>query len=125
VIAADSSSLIAYFQGISGADVEAIANAVADEALSLPPVVVTELLSDETARQSLLPVIAALPKLAIGEGYWERAGTMRSLLRTKGLRAKIADALIAQCCIDHNIALVSRDADFRHFVLHCGLRLYP
>jgi hypothetical protein len=41
----------------------------------------------------------------------------------KGLRAKTADALIAQSCIDHDVALIARDRDFRHFVRHCGLKL--
>ena len=124
MIAADSSSLIAYFQGDSGSDVEAIAEAVAGEILRLPPVVVTELLSDEAARPRLLPVIAGLPKLELGVGYWERAGATRGLLRAKGLKAKIPDVLIAQSCLDHDIALISRDEDFKRFVMHCGLRLH-
>jgi predicted nucleic acid-binding protein len=41
----------------------------------------------------------------------------------KGIRAKTADALIAQSCIDHDVALITRDRDFRHFVRHCGLKL--
>jgi predicted nucleic acid-binding protein len=122
VIAADSSSLIAYFAGESGTDVEMIAEAAAEETLRLPPVVVTELLSDEAVRPHLLSVIGALPKLDIADGYWERAGAMRALLRAKGLRAKIPDVLIAQSCLDHGLALISRDDDFRHFALHCGLK---
>jgi predicted nucleic acid-binding protein len=39
------------------------------------------------------------------------------------LKAKVADALIAQSCIDHDVALITRDRGFRHFAKHCGLRL--
>lgn len=124
MIAADSSSLIAYFQGESGPDVEAIAEAVAAEMLRLPPVVVTELLSDDAARRRLLPVIEALPKLPVSDGYWERAGATRGSLRAKGLKAKIPDVLIAQSCIDHDVALISRDEDFRALAIHCGLKLH-
>jgi predicted nucleic acid-binding protein len=35
----------------------------------------------------------------------------------------LADALIAQSCIDHEISLIARDGDFRHFAKHCGLKL--
>jgi predicted nucleic acid-binding protein len=41
----------------------------------------------------------------------------------KGLKARLGDALVAQACIDHNIPLIARDGDFRHFVKHCGLKL--
>jgi predicted nucleic acid-binding protein len=35
----------------------------------------------------------------------------------------LPDTLIAQSCIDHDVALIARDEDFRHFAEHCGLRL--
>ena len=39
------------------------------------------------------------------------------------LKAKLADALIAQCCIDADVPLIARDADYRHFERWCGLKL--
>jgi predicted nucleic acid-binding protein len=39
------------------------------------------------------------------------------------LRARLPDALIAQSCIDHDVALITRDRDFRYFAKYCGLRL--
>jgi predicted nucleic acid-binding protein len=56
-------------------------------------------------------------------GYWQRAGAIRRALKEKGRRALLGDALIAQSCIDHGAALITRDADFRHFAKHCGLQL--
>ena len=44
-------------------------------------------------------------------------------LLAKGLRANILDTLIAQSCIDHNVALITRDTGFRHFAKYSGLRL--
>jgi predicted nucleic acid-binding protein len=35
----------------------------------------------------------------------------------------LGDALIAQSCIDHDVPLITRDTDFRHFAKHCGLKL--
>jgi predicted nucleic acid-binding protein len=48
---------------------------------------------------------------------------LRGKVLAKGLRARLADALIAQSCIDHRVPLVTRDDDFRHFVALGGLRL--
>ena len=123
MIAADTSSLSAYFKGETGKDVERVDSAFADGELRLPPVVLTELLSDPALSDRVRTVIAAFERLEINEGYWERAGDTRRKLKTLGLRAKIADALIAQSCIDHDVALITRDPDFRHFAKHCGLKL--
>lgn len=39
------------------------------------------------------------------------------------LKAKLADTLIAQSCLDHDVTLVTRDDDFRHFAAARGLKL--
>jgi len=88
-----------------------------------PPVVVTELLSDSQVRADLAAFIQAIPRLLVLEGYWERAGELRARLLRRGLKARLADTLIAQSCLDHKIALVTRDHDFRNFARHAGLRL--
>lgn len=41
-----------------------------------------------------------------------------------GHKAKLADTLIAQACLDHRVPLVTRDLDFRHFAA-AGLVLIP
>jgi predicted nucleic acid-binding protein len=64
-----------------------------------------------------------LPLLPLSAGYWERTGALRSRILARGLRARLADALIAQSCVDHRLPLVTRDADFRHFARLGGLKL--
>jgi predicted nucleic acid-binding protein len=59
----------------------------------------------------------------IEAGFWERAAATRATVLAKKLRARLADTLIAQSCIDHGVALVTRDSDFRHFARHAGLVL--
>jgi predicted nucleic acid-binding protein len=61
--------------------------------------------------------------LEILPGFWQRAGATRASLLAKGIAAKLPDTLIAQSCIDHNVPLITRDTDFRHFAKHCGLKL--
>ena len=123
MIAFDTDLLVAYFQGAKGSDVDRLDAALSTGDLTMPPVVLTEILSDPSAAKTLKDALEKITLLRIVEGYWERAGLARAELRRKGLKAKTADALIAQSCLDHDVALITRDADFRHFAKHCGLKL--
>lgn len=122
MIAADTSSLSAYFKGESGRDVELVARAMTGD-LRLPSIVVTEMLSDPKGSAQMMETVAHFLVLPISEGFWQRAGEARRLLKQYGLKAKVADAPIAQSCIDHDVPLITRDDDFRHFAAHCGLKL--
>ena len=124
MIAADTSAMVAYFAGAqSSADLDLLTAAMASGDLALPPIVLTELLGSRSSERSLEANLAQIALLEITEGYWLRAGLARRRLFAKGLKAKVADALIAQSCIDHDVALITRDRDFRHFAKHCGLKL--
>jgi len=123
MIAADTSSLSAFFQGDEDTDTRLVQIALNARDIVLPPVVVTEMLSDPSAQEDMMQTVARFQLLPILDGYWIRAGNSRRLLRQKGFKAKVADALIAQSCIDHDVALIARDDDFRHFAKHCGLKL--
>ena len=87
----------------------------------LPPVVLTEMLSAPRLETRASRLIRRIPTLELQAGYWERAGQLRAKLLAEGLRARLADALIAQSCLDHRTPLITRDSDFRHFVTHAGL----
>ena len=123
MIAVDTSSWIAFLSGAAGADVEFVEQALADRQVAMPPVVLTELLSDSKLPASVSQLIAQVPLLEVIDGYWERAGTLRAKVLRLKRRAPLADALIAQSCLDHEVALVTRDGDFRPFVRAGGLRL--
>ena len=122
MIAADTSSVVAYLSGEAGADVDRIEAAIAAGDLALPPPVVSELLS-KPDRSLVEPLLADAPLVELKEGVWCRVGDARRLLITKGLKAVLADALVAQCCIDADVALIARDRDYRHFERWCGLKL--
>jgi predicted nucleic acid-binding protein len=122
LIAADSSSLIAFLDGAGGEDVAKIDKALGDQVLVLPPPVISEMLA-RSASAEIAGLLAILPALPIADGVWERAGHARRALGAGGLKAKMAGALIAQCCIDAQVALITRDRDFRHFERLCGLTL--
>ena len=123
MIAVDTSTLIAYLAGAGGGDADALDFALESNQARLPPVVVTETLSAPGVPPRIVRLILALPMLLIDDGYWERASRLRRRILGRGLRAPLADTLISQSCIDHDVALITRDRDFRHFSRHGGLKL--
>jgi len=123
VVAIDTSTWIAFVQGSDGVDVQHLDMSLAAGMATFPPIVVTEILSEPTLPAQQRTVVLGLPTMEIADGYWTRAAATRATILARGLRARLADTLIAQSCIDHDVALITRDGDFRHFSEHCGLRL--
>jgi predicted nucleic acid-binding protein len=123
VVAADTSTLIAYFADMPGEDVELLDQALAAGVLFLPPVVLCEILSDPKLSESARRIFLKIPLLEVRPGFWERAGDSRAKLIAKGLKARLADTLIAQSCLDNDAALITRDRDFKGFAKICGLEL--
>jgi predicted nucleic acid-binding protein len=123
MIAADTSTWIAFFAGDSGEDVQLLDKALADRQVLMVPAVLTELLSDSQIPVSTAESLEELPLMQIESGYWQRAGELRAKVLAKGRRARLGDALIAQSCLDHRIALLTRDRDFRGFAETVDLTL--
>jgi len=123
VIAVDTSSMIAFLQGDPGDDIDVIQSALDHQQLALPPVVLTELLSDPAITRPVRTLLAGLPIFDIEPGYWERAGVLRASVLKQRKKARVADSLIAQSCLDQVSPLVTRDRDFRHFAKAAGLPL--
>ena len=123
MIAADTSSMIAFLEGADGDDVVLVQSALDHQQLALPPVVLTELLSDPAISRTVRSLLAGLPLLEVEPGYWERAGALRASVLKRKKKARVADSLIAQSCLDQSTPLVTRDRDFRHFAAVVGLPL--
>jgi predicted nucleic acid-binding protein len=123
MIAVDTSSLVAFLNGERGEDVARVDEALESGQVVLPPVVVTEILSLPRLDRRVSGLIRELPVLEPGVGYWERAATTRASVLRRRLRARLADTLICQSCLDHRVALITRDADFVNFARHAGLSL--
>ncbi len=87
----DTSSLIAYFQGEAGVNVDLIDQALIDQVGVLSPVIVEELLSDADLLLTLRRTILELPTLPLTEGFWEHAGLLRAKVLRTGRRANLAD----------------------------------
>lgn len=123
LVSADTSSLVRFLEGKSGVDVELIDAAFTRDEFRLTPAAMAELLSYPKPRPMLEPMLAQMPLLSLNDGYWTRVGEARRSILTLGLRARLGDALVAQACIDADVALIAHDPDFGHFEAHCGLKL--
>jgi predicted nucleic acid-binding protein len=123
MIAADTSTWIAFFKGEAGEDVKLLDKALEDRQTVMVPAVLTELLSDSKLSSDVVDLLSDVPLIEIVSGYWERAGKLRANVLAKGRRARLGDALIAQTCIDGGIPLITRDRDFRAFIEAAGLQL--
>ncbi len=123
MISADSSSLIAYMEGGEGVDIDLVEQAISSRELIFAPPVVAELRASAVPNEGLELLLADVQLLPLAEGFWDRVGRNRRLLIERGFKARFADALIAQCCIDADVALITRDRDYRHFERLCGLKL--
>jgi predicted nucleic acid-binding protein len=104
--------------------VEAVDVALSQSQACLPPVVLTELLSDPKLAAEVAGLLLEIPLLEPHRGFSERAGRLRASVLARGRKARLADTLIAQTCLDHEVPLVSRDPDFRSFRA-AGLELLP
>jgi len=123
MIAADTSTWVAFLEGDPGRDVQLLDKALEDRQVAMVPVVLSEILSDPKLPPSVAKSLSEVPLIEIEIGYWQRAGLLRAKVLAKRRKARLGDALIAQSCIDGGIPLLTRDRDFRDFAEGAGLDL--
>jgi hypothetical protein len=121
MIAADTSTWVAFLEGGRGEDVELLDRALQERQVLMVPIVLTELLSDPKLPASVADTLSDVPMIEIAAGFWQRAGALRAKVLSKRRKARLGDALIAQTCIDGGIPLLTRDRDFRAFVDAAGV----
>lgn len=123
MIAADTSTWIAFFQDDPGEDVELLDSALKDRQLVMAPPVLSELLSDPGVSRELSKTLTELPLIELQHGFWQRAGLLRAKVLARNRKARLGDALIAQSCLDAGISLLTRDCDFRAFAGVAALQI--
>jgi len=125
MIAADTSTWVAYLQGEAGEDVRLLDETLQNRQVVMVPVVLTELFSDPKLPASVAKLLGEIPQMEIETGFWERAGVLRANMLAKRRKARLGDALIAQSCLDRGAALITRDEDFEVFAQGTGLKILP
>jgi hypothetical protein len=123
MIAADTSTWVAYLEGATENDAQLLRQALKDKQAVMVPAVLTELVSDPGLPPEVGAALVELPLIKITAGYWQRAGQLHANVSALGRRARLGDALIAQCCIDEGVPLLTRDRDFRAFSEAAGVDL--
>lgn len=125
MIAADTSTWIAFLGGDAGNDVELLDRALQGRQVIMLPVVLAEPLSDPKLPEQVAATLLEIPLAEVAAGYWQRAGLLRAKVLAKRRKARLGDALIAQTCIDAGLALLTRDRDFLAFSGAASLALEP
>jgi len=124
-VVADTSVWIDLF---AGRPVPALEEALRHGLVVLPPLVVAELISgarrprDRTSIQSL---VEELPLHETPLAHWVRVGDLRRRLAGRGVSVSTPDAHVAQCALDRDALLLSRDAVFVRIAEASELRVRP
>ena len=123
VVVVDSSVLI---DQLSRGPVEALRELLGDVPLFLPPLVVSEVLSganDPAVRVAIGELLQDVPVHQTPLAHWIDLGNLRRNLRRHGLNVTLPDAHVAQCALDLDATLITRDAIFCLIAEHVPLRL--
>lgn len=111
---------------LAGATIVEIERAMADGTLKLTPIVIAELLSGDLTPQQRIVVGELLQDFDLHDtdlGHWMRVGELRRRLAARGVNVAIPDAHVAQCALDRDATLLSRDEIFRRIAQHTRLRV--
>ena len=76
------------------------------------------------ARKDLIDRFTALPLLTPDRQDHIDAAELRNRCRRAGVQIGTIDALLAQLCVRHKLALLTTDNDFVRAASHCPLRVW-
>jgi len=89
MIAADTSTWIAFLENAAGQDTQLLERALKDRQVLMIPAVLTELLSDPVLSSGAAEALEEIPMIDIQSGYWQRAGLLRAKVLSKGRKARL------------------------------------
>lgn len=122
-VVADTSVWIDFLAGRAAPLLE---EALAQAAVVLPPIVVAELVSGARRpadRRAIEELVHEMPIHDTPADHWVRVGELRRAARDRGLSVSTPDAHVAQCAIDRDAILLSRDAIFTRLASVVSLRV--
>jgi predicted nucleic acid-binding protein len=127
---ADTSVWVDYFRGVDSPHARRLDGALSGrEGLCVCGLVVTEILqgiADDAAHARVKRLLRFLPYLPMKRRTYVRAAQMYRALRRRGLRIRnTLDCLIGACAVEHRVAVLTRDRDFRAIAKVSRLRLLP
>src|SRR5439155_24837104 len=111
---------------LAGRPVPALEDGLAQGVVLLAPIVVAELISGarrEPQRAAIVDLVEDLPVHETPPDHWIRVGDLRRRLAERGIAVSTPDAHVAQCAIDRDAILLSRDGVFKEIAKAARLRL--
>ena len=123
MICVDTSVIIPWLEGDDYPETARLDELLTAGQACVAPVTITELMSDVRGAPAIGDMLLSFRVLDVADGYWERAGALRAALRRLKRKAPLGDALIAQACLDAQVPLLTRDADFGVYAKLFGLEL--
>lgn len=79
----------------------------------------------QTTRDQIHRDFAAVPFVEPTRDDYAQAAELSITCRRAGVQLETVDALIAQLCITHGLALLTADRDFVHAAKHIPLTIWP
>lgn len=122
-VVVDTSVWIDWFKG---RQVDAVDQALDRGLVVLPPLVIAELVAGARRRgerEQLEAALTDLPMCECPRAHWVRVGALRARALSRGLAVSTPDAHVAQCALDLEAALLTRDAVFTQLAALCPLKL--
>ena len=122
-VVVDTSVWIDWFKG---QQLGAVDQALDHGLVVLPPLVIAELVAGARRtgeREQLEAALADLPMCECPRLHWARVGALRARALSHGVNVSTPDAHIAQCALDLDATLLTRDAVFSRLATLCPLRL--
>ena len=119
----DTSVWIDFF---AGRPVPALEEGLSNGQVALPPLVIAELASGARMprqRAAIADLVRDLPVHDTPIDHWLRVGDLRRRLGEKGLAVSTPDAHVAQCAIDRDAVLLTRDGVFQKIAKAIALRV--
>jgi predicted nucleic acid-binding protein len=115
-------------QAASAPEVAALRHALeGGETIVTTGLVLQELLrgfAGPRARKDIIDRFAALPLLSPDRQDHVAAAELRNRCRRAGVQIGTIDALLAQLCIRHELAMLTTDKDFGRVAAHSSLRVW-
>jgi predicted nucleic acid-binding protein len=111
---------------LAGVKIRSVEDALANDLAIVPPLVIAELVTGaETmaARQAIGEFLQDAEVFATPLEHWIYVGDLRRSLARKGINVTVPDAHVAQCALERNAVLLTRDSIFADIAKHAPLRL--
>ena len=122
-VVVDTSAWIEFF---AGRPIEPLDDALRLGSVVVSPIVAAELVSGVRLprdRQALIELLQALPWHPTPIPHWIAVGDLRATLQRRGLTVSTPDAHVAQCALDLDAELLSRDTVFGKIARYSSLRV--